>query len=286
MKSTARDKKNNVVLSLNEEKLRDKIKEIRNLTADEVVNSYIKSLAYLIHYITNNEEKVEEAIGKEQVFRVPELDEFTGTIFLPLAKIKGILQQKIETGNFELDAFPTMNDASIALKIDFLGKKILFTGDSTLPVWLEHKRQMDRDGIDNLDIDFLKVSHHGSRENNTDELYEYIFKNFDTLKHVFVSANGISHPHDEFWMLVSKYNLKPYCTNLSKQCMGKNVEKLIPQDKIPKEFRTFIEKYEITSLPIPCQGNITLTIDSTGCEIRGSTNVPCIYCSELLENYG
>lgn len=53
-----------------------------------------------------------------------------------------------------------------------------------------------------------------------------------------------------------------------------------------KEFRTFIEKYEITSLPIPCQGNITLTIDSDsgGYEIKGNTNRPCIYDNEFFLN--
>ncbi|MFH0926264.1 MAG: hypothetical protein V1872_11675 [bacterium] len=229
----------------------------------------------ILSFLSNNWDKIEEICGKEIIFRVPGISEINGIAYLPLKKIEGILYQKIQNEDFELDNFPDINDASIVISIECHGQRILFTGDSTLSQWMEHKRQMERDNFTNLDVHFLKVPHHGSKDNNTLELYKYFIKEFYPARHLFISTNGISHPHKELFEIINELKLIPHCTNISSSC-NKNLLPFKIMPDIPIETRSFLMHYA-ESQQTPCQGDIVLSLDSSGMDIKSSNNLPCVY---------
>lgn len=250
------------------------VRDLANRSANKETFQQAISLAFLLYYLTNNEDKIEEAAGHELILRFPDIPE-TALVYLPLKKIKGVLQQKIASDSFDPNFFPEMNDASIAFILDCFGHKILFSSDSTYNQWREHKSIMLKNGINNLGIDLLKVPHHGSKNNNNKDLYSYFFKNNANKKDIFISANGIKHPDKELFSLIEEFNLSPHCTNLSALCLG-NVVQFRQMSDIPRAVRPFIIHY-VEQVPQPCQGDILLNITGSGIEISSSTGNQCIY---------
>lgn len=258
------------------EKYREKLKAFIERCSDDDVFQYGKSLAYLLHFLTNNDYKVEEVSGKESILRFPGIEKFYGHVYLPLKKITGVLHHFIEHYDYTLNQFPKMNDSSIAFCLSCYGYNILLTGDSTLSQWNEHKRQMVKDNIINLATDFLKVPHHGSKYDNTEKLYTYLFRQQEGSKYTFTSADGVTHPDKELFELITTFDLLPYCTNLSQFCLPPNVLYYKPMIDIPKQMHTFLLNY-VEKKPIPCQGDILLSINSEEVNITNSTGMPCVY---------
>ena len=263
------------------QKYKTKIRQAYNRTSEAELNKKLLSLSELLKYLNDHPEKVEEAVGKENVFRLAGINgtDFQGRVYLPLPRLKGLIREVIEKGNFELDNFPLMNDMSVAILLECFGKKILLTGDSTFPQWEEHRRMMAHDGVDNLDVVFLKASHHGSRENNNNKLYEYLFKRTEGDRYIFISANGRTHPHDEIFDLINKFNLKPYCTNLSNNCMATQSIQPKVLTRIPPVMATFIGNYpfEVNGESVVCQGDICLSLNSVQHDVSYSSALPCVY---------
>lgn len=243
-------------------KIKGKVSDLINRSSDDELGKRAYSLAFILKFIVENEDKIYAAEGPETVLRIQGISEPIGKIYLPLKRIKGQLRQIIEKGDFEIDSFKNMNDASVVMSLEFGSHKLLFGADSTYVQWHEHKRLMARSGVSGLHLNGIKVLHHGSDHNNNEDLYSYLLTT-ENDKRAYVSANGKSHPDDVFFELVNKFNLKPYCTNLAKQCMGQNVVSISGISKIPREFRSFISGYDIEDLPVGCQGDITIHLDGT-----------------------
>jgi beta-lactamase superfamily II metal-dependent hydrolase len=258
------------------ENFKTRARELYERSDDEIIRGKSFSLVNLLVYLSKNWGKVEELKGRENKFRVPDMPEVSGWIYLPLPLIKGVLRKKIIDGEFDIDNYGDANDHSSAIRIDYGGRKILFGGDSEPKRWKEHARQMKRDNVDNLQSEFLKVPHHGSKHNNTKEVYDYILDPNLERNIAFVSANGMSHPHEEFFKLVEDLNIKPYCTNLSSRCINQIIP-LREKNQLPQHAESFINNYIQESKPYPCQGDICLTITSTDYSITTSSNLPCPY---------
>ncbi|MBF0238125.1 MAG: hypothetical protein HQM12_10490 [SAR324 cluster bacterium] len=260
------------------DKYKEKIRETLNFSDNHSeIRSPIKSLISLINYVTRRWEIVEEAIGKENVFRIKAIPQLPVKVYMPLPSTRGMIHNLITKGDFDLNHFPQMNDTSIVLEFDFFGKKFLFTGDSTKSQILEHKRQMMRSGIAELNSDLLKVPHHGSKDNNINESLLYLLGDSLKEKNLFLSVNGKTHPHKEVLELISNHGLNPWCTNLSSHCMPDEPLDFTKHKSVPKEFWNFIMHYPSESAPIPCQGNILVKLNPNRFQIINSTNVPCIY---------
>lgn len=257
-------------------KLKQKIEELINRTSDPEIGKQADSLAKIIVYLVKNEDKWVGVTGPESPFRLAFSEAPLGRILLPLPKIKGELRQLIATGDFELDSFANMNDASIVLLLNIGNSAILLGADSTLNQWTEHRRQFNRDGVTCLNANLIKAPHHGSKHNNTKMIYDYLLSS-STDNSVFISANGKTHPHDEMFEIISSLNIKPYCTGLAKQCLAKNVRDISGLAKIPKEFRSFMSNFDIEDLPETCQGDITIEYDGISTTIYSSTGTTCIY---------
>ncbi len=81
------------------------------------------------------------------------------------------------------------NDVSLSLRLDYLGKRFLFSGDAEL------KEELDLVGSEiNLDVDILKLNHHGSKTSNSK-----LFLESTTPEIAIISVgekNSYNHPSD------------------------------------------------------------------------------------------
>lgn len=78
------------------------------------------------------------------------------------------------------------NKSSIAFLLEYKNKKIIFLGDAESKVIHQSlEKILNERGIDKLDIDYLKLSHHGSHKNLSVDLFKYIKCN-----NFIISANG------------------------------------------------------------------------------------------------
>ncbi len=263
-------------------KYKQKIGEICRLTSNENINFDLKSLAVLLRYIAQHDaSRVMEAGGPEQVLRIPSAhNSLKAYIYLPLKKIKGVLHNKIERNDFNLDSFPEMNDASVVVVIDIFGHRLLFGGDSTAPQWREHRRHMKRDGVKNLGVNIIKAPHHGSDRNNPEDIFKYFFHRpncRDPNIFTLISADGRTHPHKAFLERVGEWKLKPLCTNYSRHCLTDKITSIEGLASIPLEARPFLKQYEKEEAPIPCLGNIELRVSKDGITWTGERKRICPY---------
>jgi competence protein ComEC len=94
------------------------------------------------------------------------------------------------------------NENSLVLRTEVLGKSWLFTGDAGKEV----EQKIVRDFPD-LDVDMLKVGHHGSSTSSTEEFLKLI-----TPEMAIIScgrANKFKHPNDEVLARLEKLKI-PY----------------------------------------------------------------------------
>lgn len=80
------------------------------------------------------------------------------------------------------------NGSSIAFSIEIKGKRLLMLGDSFPSVVSEGLKKSYNENYSIL-FDFIKISHHGSKHNTSDE-----FLNLINCNHYLISTNG--HTHD------------------------------------------------------------------------------------------
>ncbi|MFG1174474.1 ComEC/Rec2 family competence protein [Erwiniaceae bacterium CAU 1747] len=106
-------------------------------------------------------------------------------------KISSVNQCSVEAlanTKFEDDTSPT-NRSSFSFLVEFDGKRILYLGDCNATVvtdWLELQNEKV------LNVDIVKISHHGSKNNTNLELLRRI----NSPKY-FISTNGNSHGHPD-----------------------------------------------------------------------------------------
>lgn len=103
---------------------------------------------------------------------------------------------KIEFGNCDVTVlgpvkeYNEINDNSIVVKVDYDDTEFLFTGDM--------EENSEKDIIDtfvNLDVDVLKVAHHGSETSSS-----YVFLKEVSPKYAVISCgidNDYNHPHEK-----------------------------------------------------------------------------------------
>lgn len=94
---------------------------------------------------------------------------------------------------FEPDSTPP-NGSSIAVLAEFDGKRALLTGDAHTDVLEASLRSLQGSSRRKLQIDVMKLSHHGSKHNTSNELLKLI----DCPRYVVCSnGNQFNHPDNE-----------------------------------------------------------------------------------------
>ena len=103
------------------------------------------------------------------------------------------LKNHIKNDEFEEDT-SIPNGSSIAFIFECEGKKALFLGDSYPSIIIENLKQLNYSNNNKLEVEFVKLSHHGSKSNTNYDLLEMI----NTNKYIIsTNGNGHKHPHKQ-----------------------------------------------------------------------------------------
>jgi beta-lactamase superfamily II metal-dependent hydrolase len=257
-------------------KLSEKIKESSTLSWEPSHIEKLNSYAKLIRFIKDNPNSVEEICGPSTILPLSLCIPSKIEVLLPLPSVKGAIGQKIESGDYDITHFKEMNEVSVVLSLSVFDKKFIFGADSTLNQWNEHERRNRKYDINDLSSDFIKISHHGSKDNNNTNLYKYLFGTVASNTYAFISANGKSHPNFDVLKDLYQLGIKPRCTNLCEKCTKHSVEDISLMG-LSMESANMLQKYKLFNQPIKCQGNMQLKVTASNVIYRSETGIPCPY---------
>lgn len=235
-----------------------------------------KSLAHLLAFLSKNPpgDRLVEANGPANKYRLSPSVEFE--IALPLPKVRGVLHARMNDEAFTLDTFAGHNEASIAVRLFYAGRVVLLAGDSEASAWFDHQAQRRRDHVVRMDASLLKAAHHGSRHNNPLKVLNYQLASPDVERIAVCSANGVSHPHAEYFANLAELGVLPYCTGRSTLC-DDNVVRLPTTAGQAADVATVLQNY-LVPRSMPCQGDIVVTISDDGTALVEATRaLPCPY---------
>ena len=180
---------------------------------------------------------------------------------LPMRSQKGAFFSALDSGKVEIVESSDLNNLSLAFLLKYKGHEILLGGDGTISNWIEHKRKRQPQP---LAADIVKLPHHGSKKDCTDENLDYMFRSTGE-RIAIISADGKSHPSSETLKLLDEKNIKPYCTNLASQCGEKVHELRAFPEFLPVLNRFITMSAEPTGHAVqPCQGEIIIEINDDG----------------------
>ena len=162
---------------------------------DDIINSFFVDKIYLPDAITTTATFVDvlDAIdSKNMTYTVPKI----GEVFsLGEATLKVIY-----TGADTSD----LNNTSIVLRLDFGENSFLFTGDATNKT---EEKILDQD----IEVDVLKVGHHGSKYSTTDDFLEKVNPKYAVIS--VAKYNSYHHPNDETLEKLEQFGAKIYRTD-------------------------------------------------------------------------
>lgn len=99
------------------------------------------------------------------------------------------LKDHIKNDIFIEDKSPT-NGSSIGFNLQFKGKNFLLLGDAHPQVIVDSLKSFDYSNENPIRAEFVKISHHGSKSNTSQELLKLI-----DSKNFVISTNGDKHNH-------------------------------------------------------------------------------------------
>lgn len=165
---------------------------------DDVINNFNIETIYMPDVITTSKTFMDvlDAIeNNNMTYKVPKIEE---EFYLGDAKFKVLY-----TGVDETD----LNNTSIVLRLDFGNTSFLFTGDATE---VTEKKLLKSNS--KIDVDVLKVGHHGSKYSTTME-----FLNKVSPKYAVISVgieNSYNHPESIVLNRLNNSNVDVYRTDL------------------------------------------------------------------------
>lgn len=153
-----------------------------------------------------------------------------------IVESKNISSETIQTIDEHADESCLMdnslaNKTSLALLVESDGKKVLMLGDCHIEPIVQY---MNKNDIDEISLDAIKVSHHGSKRNISKEFLEKVICN-----KYLISTNGHhNHPDIETLAKIAKYSKKTG----TEIFINNNTEKI--EEKIDDELIEKFEQYE------------------------------------------
>ena len=156
----------------------------------------------------------------EGIFRKINLDSLTFTILPPAKPL---------IGDSEL------NNNSVVVRLDFKDFSCLFTGD----IEKTRERQLLTESRSNLNVDILKVGHHGSSSSSSPLFIKSVGPKIAVI--CCGQSNKYGHPHQETISLLQSLGIEIYRTDLSGTI-------LIKTDGI--DYQIFTEKESIRAPPV------------------------------------
>jgi hypothetical protein len=95
-------------------------------------------------------------------------------------------------GNDFIEDISITNNSSLAFLVEIKNSKFLLLGDANIITVTENLRKLGYSKDNKLDLDFVKLSHHGSKKNISNEFLEIIKTN-----KFIISTNGMRHSHPD-----------------------------------------------------------------------------------------
>jgi len=213
----------------------------------------------IIKYIYENMQNDIVLLGGESLELFP--PRFDGPkIFsiLPPLKAKGAYFQRLTTGDPAICENIADNEMSSAFRILYGKSDIVLGGDGTIANWRNHRRAVHfRDDYINADV--VKLPHHGSEHDCSDEVLNYLFAG-SGQRVAAISANGQTHPSPDVIKNLERRGIHPYCTNLIPTC-GAKVTELVSKGGVDPELAKWVQQLADPHYRIqPCQGDLTISI--------------------------
>jgi hypothetical protein len=128
-----------------------------------------------------------------------------------------------------------LNNNSVVVRLDYKAFSCLFTGD----IEKERERQLLTESKSNLNVDILKVAHHGSSSSSSPLFIKSVGPKIAVIS--CGQGNKYGHPHQETISLLQSLGIEIYRTDLSGTI-------LIKTDGI--DYQIFTEKESIRAPPV------------------------------------
>jgi len=154
------------------------------------------------------------------------------------------ISRKINLGSLTLTILPPanpligeseLNNNSVVVRLDFKDFSCLFTGD----IEKEREGQLLTESRSNLNVDILKVGHHGSSSSSSPLFIKAVGPKIAVI--CCGQGNKYGHPHQETIALLQNLGIETYRTDL-------NGTILIKTDGI--DYQIFTEKESIRAPPV------------------------------------
>ncbi len=103
----------------------------------------------------------------------------------------------------------TTNDGSVVAELVYGETKVMLTGDATTET---EKIVLENNSLESLDVDVLKVGHHGSRTSTGEGFVKAL-----SPEYAIISSDGgkkYGHPHDETLSTLNSFGVKIFRTDL------------------------------------------------------------------------
>ena len=185
------------------------VKHLDYMVATHAHEDHIGGLSGALTYATVDVAYSPVTDGTTKVFKnmVENLKNQGKTLTVPEAGEEFMLGSAEVTILGPLKEYSDTNDTSIIIRIDYGETSFLFTGDmETGP-----EKDLVESGA-NLDVDVLKVGHHGSETSSS-----YLFLREVTPEYAVISSgegNSYGHPHDEILSRLRDVNAELYRTDM------------------------------------------------------------------------
>ncbi|UAL59906.1 MBL fold metallo-hydrolase [Clostridium sporogenes] len=234
-----------------------------NISSKISVNQGFELEKYLIKTKKCNTEKIVYKIKEHEIYgaeikvigpTIETLDKFLNT----WNKDYSIFSEKITTqmcdwnidiADFDLDKFEEDSDEDNKSSIAFIvyinntydknSKKILFLGDAFPNQIAQNLSDMGYSEENRLNLDYVKISHHGSKGNTSDNLLDII----DCSKFI-ISTNGTNRdkfPHKETFARILRHPLRD---------KNKKIKFIFNYDTV--ELRSIFKEYEYGDFNFEC----------------------------------
>ena len=173
---------------------------------------------------------------------------------LPPARIKGAYFEMIERGSLDIANEENVNKLSMAFSIRYRNKEIILGGDGSVSLWNEQQKFCKRASV-SLTAHAVKLPHHGSDKDNSDNILCHLFGDRDDNIAV-ISANGCTHPSLHTLDRLERNSIKPYCTNLSGKCTPIRTLDMRPFKHVDPELGRFLysnkTSHQLTQADLMC----------------------------------
>lgn len=183
-------------------KFEDKIKSKPNIWDEKVIEAEQMLSLYGIDFkiLSPDRERLNALLGKWELERPESIDTSAS-----LNDYDRTLLQLIEEDVFEEDT-SRHNGSSISFVLSYNDKNYLFLADSFPSVIISSLKKLGCSEQSPLECEFVKVSHHGSKANNSYELLKLI-----SSKKFIISTNGAKHSHPNKQFLARLINQNSDC---------------------------------------------------------------------------